>query len=175
MTDPFVAEIRIFGFNFPPRGWAFCDGQLMPMAQNTALFALLVTNFGGDGEATFALPDLQGRAAVGTGPGPGAEPEYVIGQQSGAETVALAPGEIPLHSHRLQASSSPAELRAPAGDRVLARSSPGFAYGPANSSPAQAAPAAIGPAGSDFPHNNMPPTVVLNYCIALQGIFPPMP
>ncbi|ADB51026.1 phage tail protein [Conexibacter woesei] len=175
MTDPFVAEIRIFGFNFPPRGWAFCDGQLMPISQNTALFSLLGTFYGGDGASTFALPDLQGQAAVGSGQGQGLS-DYYLGQQAGSESVSLIESEIPNHSHTAQASSAPAELQAPANDRALARSSGGFAY---RSDPSaglvQMDPQALAPVGSDFPHNNMPPVLTLNFCIALQGVFPQRP
>src|SRR5881227_3513668 len=119
MSDPFVAEIRIFPFNFPPTGWAFCDGQLMPLSQNTALFSLLGTTYGGDGKSNFALPDLQGRATMHPGQGPGLS-LHDLGEQGGVETVSLLQTEIPAHTHGLAASNQPGEDAAPGGE-ALAR------------------------------------------------------
>src|SRR3954453_3525649 len=119
MADPFVAEIRIFPFSFAPKGWAFCDGQLMPLSQNTALFSLLGTTYGGDGKSTFALPDLQGSAPLQPGQGQGLS-LYDLGQQGGSETVTLLQSEIPLHTHTLQASVRDATSRLP-GDQLLAK------------------------------------------------------
>lgn len=173
MADPFVAEIRIFPFTFPPKGWAFCNGQLMPISQNTALFALLGTFYGGDGKSTFALPGLQGSAPIHQGQGSGLS-EYVIGQQGGSQTVTLLESEIPAHTHALNASNGPANLQAPAPDRVLGRSNNNvYLDNPGN---LQAmAPQSLAPAGGDSPHNNMMPFLTLNYNIALQGVFPQRP
>jgi microcystin-dependent protein len=170
MADPFVAEIRIFPFNFAPRGWAWCDGQLLPLSQNTALFSLLGTTYGGDGKSTFALPDLQGRAPMHPGQGPGLS-LHDLGETGGSETVTLLESEIPAHTHTLRASSDPANSRNPDG-RALARTVGGFAYGsPASLVPL--APEAVTPAGGGQPHNNMQPYLTFYFCIALQGVFPP--
>src|SRR2546423_3028306 len=127
MSDPFVAEIRIFPFNFPPKGWAFCDGQLLPISQNTALFSLLGTTYGGDGKSTFALPNLQGCAPMHAGQGPGLS-LYDLGQSGGSDTVTLLESEIPLHSHALVASNEIGEDRKP-GNEAVARSPGGPLYG----------------------------------------------
>lgn len=175
MTDPFVAEIRINGFNFPPKGWAFCDGQLMPISQNTALFSLVGTFYGGDGKSTFALPNLQGQAAIQQGQGAGLQ-EYVQGQEGGTQNVTLLQSEMPAHTHTAQAAPDPAEVQAPNPERSLARSTPGFAYQSNTSANlVQMDPQAATVVGASFPHNNMPPSLVLNYCIALQGVFPQRP
>lgn len=171
MADPFVAEIRIFPFNFAPRGWAWCDGQLLPLSQNTALFSLLGTTYGGDGKSNFALPDLQGRAPMHPGQGPGLS-LHDLGETGGSETVALLESEIPSHSHALRASTDPADLQAPTPNRSLARSTSGFAYIAANPTVAMA-PESLAPAGGDQPHNNMQPYLTFYFCIALQGVFPP--
>src|SRR4051812_28980181 len=163
MADPFVAEIRIFPFNFPPKGWAFCDGQLMPISQNTALFSLLGTTYGGDGKSTFALPNLQGSAPMHPGQGPGLS-LYDLGQTSGVETVTLLQSEIPLHTHAMRGNIDfPANVQAPTPTTALAQSSGGVAYDtPANSPAAQMALEAIAPTGNSFPHNNMQPYLTLN-------------
>jgi microcystin-dependent protein len=174
MSNPFVAEIRIVGFNFAPTGWATCDGQLLPISQNTALFSLLGTNYGGDGKSTFALPNLQGSVAVGAGNGNGLSP-YFLGQQGGSETVTLLQTEMPVHNHFVQADSQdPGDLQAPAANRALARSGNGFAYVP-GALAAQFAPEVLPPTGGGLPHNNMMPYLTLNYVIAMQGVFPPRP
>src|SRR5438105_8318309 len=129
--DPFVAEIRIFPFNFAPKGWAWCDGQLLPLSQNTALFALLGTTYGGDGKSTYALPNLQGSAPMHPGQSAGTS-LYDLGQQGGSETITLLVSEMPLHSHQMMNQANPANLAAPNPARSLARSSPGTAYAPAN-------------------------------------------
>ena len=169
--DPFLAEIRIFPFNFAPKGWAFCNGQLLPISQNTALFSLLGTTYGGDGKSTFALPDLQGRVPMHPGQGPGLS-LHDLGETGGSETVTLLQSEIPSHSHTCRASSDPGELQGPSGSRTIARSANGFAYvtGPAN---VGMAAEVLPPAGGDQPHNNMQPYLTFNFCIAMQGIFPP--
>lgn len=172
MADPFVAEIRIFPFNFAPKGWAWCDGQLMPLSQNTALFSLLGTTYGGNGKSNFALPDLQGRAPMHPGQGPGLS-LHDLGETGGSETVSLLESEIPAHSHALNASSFPANSRNPSG-ALLARTVGGNAYMPvAGSQLTQMAPQAAAPAGGDAPHNNMMPYLTFYFCIALQGVFPP--
>lgn len=174
MADPFVAEIRMFPFNFAPKGWAFCDGQLMPLSQNTALFSLLGTVYGGDGKSTFALPDLQGSAAMHPGQGQGLSLRD-LGEMSGTETVTLLVSEIPVHTHTLQAFNQAGDQFGPNanGTFVLTRSSGGAVYNTTISNFAQFAFQALTPAGGSLPHNNMQPYLTLNFCIALQGVFPP--
>jgi microcystin-dependent protein len=172
MADPFVAEIRVFPFNFPPKGWAWCDGQLMPISQNTALFSLLGTTYGGDGKSTFALPDLQGSAAMHPGQGPGLS-LHDLGETSGTETVTLIQNEIPVHTHTAQASLGDADLQSPNSLNVLAEAD-GFAYKQAPfGPPATMAPQALTLTGGSLPHNNMQPYLTLYFNIALQGVFPP--
>lgn len=174
MSDPFVAEIRIFAGNFAPRGWAFCDGQLMPISQNTALFSLLGTTYGGDGRSTFALPNLQGSVPVGGGQGNGLS-YYELGEVGGSATVTLLPSEMPAHTHVANGSTNVGSQAKPNGGIWAA---PGAARGLAvysatpGSSPTMN-PAAFAPSGSGLPHNNMPPFLALNFIIALQGIYPP--
>lgn len=174
MADPFVAEIRIYPFNFAPRGWAFCDGQLLPLSQNTALFSLLGTTYGGNGKSNFALPNLQGRAPMQPGQGPGLS-LHDLGETGGSETVSLLESETPSHSHTFVASLAAADeegTRNPAGNFAgVPQPSQAF-YGPANSLTNSSANA-LAPAGGDQPHNNMQPYLTLNFCIALQGVFPP--
>ena len=176
MADPFVAEIRIFPFNFPPKGWALCNGQLMPISQNTALFALLGTYYGGDGKSTFALPDLRGSAAMHLGQGQGLS-ERSLGETGGSETITLSGSEAPAHSHALRASPDPADLTAPGVTRSLAGSQGGNIYAPASPAPplTSMSPQALTLAGGGLPHTNMQPYLTLSFCIALQGIFPPRP
>ena len=171
MSSPFVAEIRIFGFNFAPTGWAQCNGQLLPLSQNTALFSLLGTFYGGDGKSTFALPDLQGNAPVHQGQGQGLS-EYFIGQQGGSQFVTLLESEMPFHTHQWWANNAPATLNAPDTGRALARSSGGTAFKVINPTQ-QFAFQDVSITGGSLPHNNMQLYLVLNYCIALQGVFPP--
>jgi microcystin-dependent protein len=170
--DPFVAEIRIFPFNFAPKGWAFCDGQILPLSQNTALFSLLGTTYGGDGKSNFALPDLQGNAPMHPGQGPGLS-LHDLGETGGSETVTLLESEMPAHAHAVRAATDPADLNAPAPARVLTRSASGFAYQSSAAGLVMMASEALAPAGGDQPHNNLMPYLTLNFCIALQGIFPP--
>ena len=168
MSDPFVAEIRIFPFNFPPKGWAFCDGQLMPLSQNTALFSLLGTTYGGDGKSTFALPDLQGSAPMQPGQGQGLSLRD-LGEMSGVESITLLVSEIPLHTHTYSATEEASN------ENNVANNAPGNGVGmyaaPNNLTPM--AFQALAPAGGGLPHNNMQPYLTLNFCIALQGVFPP--
>ena len=171
--DPFVAEIRIFPFNFAPKGWAFCDGQLLPLSQNTALFSLLGTTYGGDGKSNFALPDMQGNVPMHPGQGPGLS-LHDLGETGGSETVTLLESEIPAHSHTLTAQSNPGNIKLPSAAVTLARSggAAANAYGPPNNLVLLAAET-VAPAGGDQPHNNMQLYLTLNFCIALQGVFPP--
>lgn len=173
MADPFVAEIRIFPFNFAPKGWAWCNGQLLPISQNTALFSLLGTTYGGNGKTTFALPDLQGRAPLHPGQGPGLS-LYDLGQSGGSDTVTLLESEMPSHAHTLRASSDPADVQQPSPARSLARSAPGFAYFAGNQN-TSLSPQALAPTGGDAPHNNLMPYLTYYFNIALQGVFPPRP
>jgi microcystin-dependent protein len=173
MADPFVAEIRIFPFNFAPKGWAWCDGQLMPLSQNTALFSLLGTTYGGDGKSNFALPDLQGRAPMHPGQGPGLS-LHDLGETGGSETVSLLESELPSHTHSLRADAAdPADVQAPSAAVVLARSSGGNAYQSSAAGLVSMAPEMLAPAGGDQPHNNLQPYLTFHFCIALQGVFPP--
>lgn len=171
--DPFVAEIRIFPFNFAPRNWAWCNGQLLPLSQNTALFSLLGTTYGGNGKSNFALPDLQGSAAMHPGQGPGLS-LHDLGEVGGTETVTLLESEMPAHNHREQAATQdPADENVPGPTKYLALSFNGFGYGNAAASPAAMAPQTIAQAGGNQPHNNMMPYLTLYFNIALAGVFPP--
>jgi microcystin-dependent protein len=173
MADPFVAEIRIFPFNFAPKGWAWCDGQLMPLSQNTALFSLLGTTYGGDGKSTFALPDLQGNGAMHPGQGPGLSLRD-LGEMGGSDTVTLLESEVPSHTHTVRANTDPAELQVPTSARSIARSQNANAYkAPAGQPVVNMSPTSLAPAGSDQPHNNLQPYLTFYFNIALQGVFPP--
>lgn len=170
MADPFVAEIRIFPFNFPPKGWAWCNGQLLPLSQNTALFSLLGTTYGGDGKSTFALPNLQGNAPMHPGQGPGLS-LHDLGETGGSETVSLLESEIPAHSHAVQGRDLPGNSAVPVGNTLSNNS---FFHDNNPSAPLVAmAPMALAPAGGDQPHNNMQPYLTFYFNIALQGVFPP--
>ena len=175
MADPFVAEIRIFPFNFAPTGWAFCDGQLLPLSQNTALFSLLGTTYGGDGKSTFALPDMQGNAPMQPGQGQGLSLRD-LGEQSGVESITLLQSEIPVHTHTIGGHTADAgDNNAPGPTLVLAKSNNGSAYQTSNSGLQPMAFQILPPAGGGLPHNNMQPYLTLNFCIALQGVFPARP
>lgn len=170
MADPFVAEIRMFGFDFAPRGWARCDGALLPIAQNTAVFSLLGTTYGGNGISNFALPNLQGRSPMHPGQGPGLSVRD-LGEQGGAATVSLLANEIPAHTHTLRATAS-ATTGAPAGAALANVATGASAY----RTPGVLAPMAantVAPSGSSLPHNNRQPYLGVTFCIALQGVFPP--
>ncbi|GGD17128.1 phage tail protein [Nocardioides daphniae] len=173
MADPFVGEIRSFPFNFAPTGWARCDGQLLPISQNTALFSLLGTSFGGDGRSTFALPDLQGAAAMGAGHGPGLS-LHDLGETGGEESVTLLESEMPVHSHTVQVSNAEATSRTPVAGAALATPPEGDLYATSGGTE-QMAPESLAPSGGSLPHNNMQPYLVMQYCIALQGVFPQRP
>ena len=170
MSSPFVAEIRIFPFNFAPKGWAWCDGQLLPLSQNTALFSLLGTTYGGDGKSNFALPDLQGRGPMHPGQGPGLS-LHDLGETGGSETVSLLESEIPSHSHTLRATLDDADVAILTPARILAKSSANMYFAGAGNT--SMAPEGLAPAGGDQPHNNMQPYLTFFFCIALQGVFPP--
>lgn len=171
MSEPFVGEIRMFAGNFAPRGWAFCDGQLLAVSQNDALFSLLGTIYGGDGRTTFGLPDMRGRIPLHQGEGPGLSPRR-LGSRGGTERVTLTSNELPSHSHDLNASTEVA-TNAEAMGRVLAQSS-GMRYVKENSSggPTDFLSRAIGDIGGTQPHINLMPSLCINYIIALFGIYP---
>jgi microcystin-dependent protein len=171
MADPFVAEIRIFPFTFAPKGWAFCNGQILPISQNTALFSLLGTTYGGNGQSTFALPNLQGSAPMHPGQGPGLS-LHDLGETGGSETVTLLESEIPAHSHSLNASKSDGISRLPPG-QLPANGIGGIVAYAAPGALTPFSPSALTPAGGDQPHNNMQPFLTVNFCIAMQGVFPP--
>ena len=170
--DPFVAEIRIFPFNFAPKGWAWCDGQLLPISQNTALFSLLGTTYGGDGKSTFALPDLEGRAPMHPGQGPGLS-LHDLGETGGSDTVTLLESEIPAHSHQLRGNSAVGDDPAPGANSFARPASTTVYQTTTNANLIAMAPEALAPAGGDQPHNNLQPYLTLYFNIALQGVFPP--
>ncbi len=163
MSEPFLAEIRIVGFNFAPRGWAFCDGQILPINQNQSLYSLLGTIYGGDGRTSFALPEMRGRTSIHVGNG------HTQGQKTGEETHTLNETEMPAHTHAAMASTSDTNAPIPANNMLAKTSSE--AYG-ANANPVEMNPASISPSGGGQGHENMQPFIALNYCIALQGLFP---
>jgi microcystin-dependent protein len=172
MSDQFVAEIRMFGFNFAPTGWAQCNGQILPISQNTALFALLGTTYGGNGQSTFALPDMQGNAPMHPGQGPGLS-LHDLGETGGEPFVTLLQSEMPSHTHSLGAVGGFSGTNNDPTDGVPAKGDAGLLpYTPSGPALGMAFQA-IGPNGGDNPHNNMMPSLTLNFCIALQGIFPP--
>ena len=172
MADPFVAEIRIFPFNFAPRGWAFCDGQILPISQNTALFSLLGTTYGGDGKSNFALPNMQGNAPMHPGQGPGLS-LHDLGETGGSDTVTLLASEIPAHSHGLMSTATFAGSANDPTGNVLAKGAAGLLPYAAPGAVVAMSDQALAPAGGNQPHNNMQPYLTLNFNIALQGIFPP--
>ena len=176
--EPFLGEIRMFAGNFAPLGWALCSGQLMSISANTALFALLGTTYGGDGQSTFALPDFRGRVPVHQGQGTGQPQAFVLGESSGAETATLTVSQLPTHTHLMSASSATPPAIPPGGISLSAG-----AFVPASPVPkpkmyadtttlVAMSPSAIAAAGGSQPHNNMAPTLALNFIIALEGIFP---
>jgi microcystin-dependent protein len=178
MADPFVAEIRIFPFNFAPKGWAFCDGQLLPISQNTALFSLLGTTYGGNGTSNFALPNMQGNAPMHPGQGPGLS-LYDLGQTGGSETITLLVSELPSHVHALQANTANATSASPNGNSYgkgnwsFAGDGGAVATYTVTAPNVQLNPMAAGLTGGSQPHNNMMQYLTLNFCIAMQGVFPP--
>ena len=170
MAEPFLGEIRMTGFNFAPLGWALCDGQLLPINQNTALFSLLGTQFGGNGQTNFALPDLRGRVPVHQGQGNGLSPRS-MGEQGGAEAVTLAQNQMPAHTHTIAASSNAATSRDAVGN-FPAKEAAGQTEVYATSSDSTMSGAMVGVAGGSQPHDNLQPFLTVNFIIALQGIYP---
>ncbi|WP_457418939.1 phage tail protein [Roseateles sp. P5_E7] len=170
MSDPFVAEVRVLPFGFVPRGWASCDGQLLPISQNTALFSLLGTNYGGNGKSTFALPQLGGRFAMAPGQGPGLSDRF-LGEDAGQASVTLTQAEMPAHNHDLRAGAS--GLAANPIDAMMAPPVNGASAYRAPGAAAQMAASMVGVSGGGLPHENRQPYLGLRFCIALQGIFPP--
>jgi microcystin-dependent protein len=180
--NQFVAEIAMFPFNFPPTGWAFCDGQLMPISQNTALFSLIGTYYGGDGRSTFALPNLQGSCIIHPGLGPGLSQRF-LGETGGSEVVSLLVTEIPAHTHSVEANIKTAD---PSPTTVLTANPIGN-YPATSATNLYSDVAGVGtmtplnidvqvtPSGGSMPHNNMQPYLTINFCIALQGVFPQRP
>ena len=172
MSEPFIAEIRIFAGNFAPRGWAFCNGQLLPIAQNTALFSLIGTTYGGDGRTTTALPNLQGRAPMHPGRGPGLTARR-LGQRGGSETVSLSEAQMPNHTHTILAVPNQALLKTPSNTRSIARSRFGSAYQTNTSSNLVAFNSqALANSGGSQAHNNLQPFLAMNFIIALVGTYP---
>jgi len=169
MSDPFVGEIRLFAGNFAPQGWAFCDGQLLSIAQNTVLFDLIGTTYGGDGQTTYALPDLRGRVPVHQGSNEQSSP-YIPGQSGGLETVTLTPAQMPAHSHAMFASTAPASTVHGPSEALGSSTAMNF-YGTGTPDMAMD-PNALTPVGSGLPHENMPPFVALSYIVSMFGIFP---
>lgn len=170
MADPFIAEIRMVPFAFAPKGWAWCDGQLIPPSQNTALYALIGAKYGGNGTTSFALPDMRGRAPMHPGEGPGLSPHY-LAEADGSESVYLLQSEIPSHSHAFSTSVrasdnlNPGTLSPGVGNNIYAVA--------AGATLVETAPQALAPTGAGAPHNNMQPYLTLSFCIALEGVFPP--
>ncbi len=169
MSQPYIGEIRMFAGSFAPAGWAFCDGQLMPISENDALFTLIGTTYGGDGQETFALPDLRGRVPVHSGQGPGISQNYQMGETAGVESVTLSTQQIPIHTHAAMGSANAGILTDP-GNGVWAASA---LNGYGTSAPdTQLSPQAVGVAGGSQPHDNMPPYLTVSFIISLFGIFP---
>ncbi|MET0506040.1 MAG: tail fiber protein [Luteibacter sp.] len=170
MSDPYLGQIMMAGFNFAPRGYALCNGQTMPIQQNQALFALLGVAYGGNGTTNFMLPNLQGRTPVGQGPLPGGS-TYPIGQAAGAESVALTPDQMPMHTHLVMGTSQAATVKTPSGNYFAGNPSE-FVYGAASGSVVPLASATIGGSGGSQPHPNMQPFRTISFAIALSGVFP---
>jgi len=180
MSSPFVAEISIFAFNFAPKGWAFCNGQLLPISQNTALFSLLGTTYGGDGKSTFALPDFQGTVPMNAGQSTTGS-LYDLGEQSGTENVTLLITEIPSHNHSFAATSDQGSTTVSTNNQLAKAQTPGKQQSYTGNYLNTTAPnLAMSPlsttiTGGSLPHDNMQPYLTLNFCIALQGVFPARP
>jgi len=173
MSDPYIGEIRMFGGNFPPNGWAFCDGALLPISGNDALFTLIGTTYGGDGQETFGLPDLRGRVPLHMGQGPGISQNYVIGESAGVESVTLSTQQIPVHTHTARASST-GQVITPANNVMATATSSqaGVRVYSTNAPDTNLHPSTITPAGGSQPHENTQPSLGINFIISLFGIFP---
>jgi microcystin-dependent protein len=169
LGDPFIGEIRVFGFTFAPTGWAQCQGQLLPISQNTALFSILGTTYGGDGRSTFALPNIQGKVGMGAGQGPGRS-NRDLGENGGEEQIALTAQQMAAHTHAANCNSANGNAYGPGGNFWAQDAGGGNDY--ATTGGAQMSANAIGPTGGGTPHANLQPYLVLNYCIALQGVYP---
>lgn len=175
MSEPFLAQVMMAGFNFAPRGWAMCYGQLLPISQNTALFSLLGTNYGGDGKATFALPNLQGSAVMHAGSGQGLTPRE-LGETGGEEELTLLTIEMPAHTHLVRTFNNGGDMLTPENNYLAAANDGSSIYSNTLAGQQQMMSLTeIGPAGSSQAHNNMQPYLAITYCIALEGIFPPRP
>jgi microcystin-dependent protein len=170
VSTPFIGEIRMFGGNFPPNGWAFCDGQLVPISENDALFTLIGTTYGGDGEETFALPNLQSRIPIHAGQGPGLT-NRTLGETGGTETVTLTTQQMPSHNHGFLASTDFSNVNSPTG-AVIAQQTIATTYRESGPAGGAFAANAIQPAGGGQPHENMNPFLAVNFIISLFGIFP---
>lgn len=172
MADPFVGEIQIFAGNFAPRNWAFCNGQTIPVSQNTALFSILGTTYGGDGRTTFGVPNLQGRAPMHVGTGPGLSTRR-LGQKGGGTTVGLNSTNLPAHNHSLTAQNPGfgVATTAPAGNYLASPTTGGTAYG-ANASPVGMSASSLTNTGGTVPHNNMQPYLVMSFVVCLVGLYP---
>jgi microcystin-dependent protein len=175
MSQPYIGEIRIFAGNFPPAGWAFCDGQLMAISENETLFTLIGTTYGGDGQETFGIPDLRGR--VPTHQGTSSGQTYIIGEMAGVETVTLSVTQIPIHTHALVSTATAASVDKPSGQSIFADMGPSGvnlnAFVPYDgTNQVTMSPASVSPVGGNQPHENMQPYLGLNFIISLFGIFP---
>lgn len=169
MSDPYIGEIRMFAASFAPAGWAFCNGQLLPISENDALFVVLGTTYGGDGQETFALPNLQSRVPLHMGQGPGISQNYILGEMAGVESVTLTTNQIPLHSHPLVASNVTGTSKDPVGNTPAVSEGDVYVGG---SSQNPLSPQAITPAGGSQPHENTQPYLAISFIISLFGIFP---
>lgn len=174
MADPFIGEIRLLSFGFAPRYWAPCEGQLLAISQNQALFSLIGTTYGGDGRVTFGLPDLRGRVPLSAGSGPGLSP-YVLGERVGVEQQSLALNQVPTHTHSLMAATDAAGVNVPAGNLFANSSSNPYAKSPPAGSVVQLAQGSVTPQGGGAPHENRQPLLAMYFAIALSGIYPPRP
>jgi microcystin-dependent protein len=171
MGEPFIGEIRMFGGSFAPAGWAFCNGATMPIAENDVLFTLIGTTYGGDGQETFNLPDLQGRVPMHQGQGPGISQNYVIGEKAGVESVTLTAQQIPVHTHPMMASGNAGQQPQPTNG-FLALTNPGFPYVASSQPFKQLNAGSVAVVGGSQPHDNMAPYLAISFIISLSGVFP---
>ncbi len=171
MGEPFIGEIRMFGGNFAPAGWAFCNGALVPISENDTLFNLIGTTYGGDGQETFALPDLQGRVPIHQGQGPGISQNYTLGEKAGVESVTLSIQQVPVHTHAMLAASQNGQQPQPTNG-FLAQTNPGFPYVAASQPAVQLNNASVAQIGGSQPHENMAPFLAISFIISLFGVFP---